>query len=104
MGLYFFDQYSYLHFASGIIAYFYNLSLKNWILIHTIFEILENSAFGIIFINNFFTLWPGGKPKPDSLNNILGDTSFTIIGWLSAYYLDKFGNKQGWYPQHIKHF
>ena len=102
MGLYFFDQYSYLHFASGIIAYFWNLSVKNWLIIHTIFEILENTTIGIHFINKIFTIWPGGKPLPDSFQNILGDTFFTIMGWLSAYYIDKLGNKYGWYSLHIQ--
>ena len=31
MGPKFFDQYTYLHFAVGIIAYFWNISLKKWL-------------------------------------------------------------------------
>ena len=53
-------------------------------------------------INKYIVFWPGGKPKSDSIINIIGDTSGAIIGWLSAYCLDKTGNKYGWYTQHIK--
>ena len=42
-------------------------------------------------INNFY-FWPGGKPKPDSIINIVGDNIAAIFGWLSAFYLDKIGN------------
>ena len=43
MGTKLFDQYTYLHFASGIVSYFWNLSFIIWIIIHTIFEICENT-------------------------------------------------------------
>ena len=52
MGLKLFDQYTYLHFSVGIIAYFWNVSLLNWIIIHTIFEVLENTQMAMDFINN----------------------------------------------------
>ena len=97
-----FDQYTYLHFAVGIIAYFWNISLLNWIILHTIFEILENSQMGINFINKHIVFWPGGKPKPDSIINNIGDTYGAILGWSSAYFLDKIGDKYGWYISHIK--
>ena len=102
MGLLLIDQYAYLHFASGIIAYFFGLPIKNWLVFHTLFELLENTELGIHIINNYFTYWPGGKPYPDSFINNIGDTIFSILGWLSAYYLDKLGNKYGWYKAHIK--
>jgi hypothetical protein len=102
MGNILFDQYTYLHFAVGIIVYFWNIPLLNWFVLHTIFEVLENSQMGINFINNYLVFWPGGKPKPDSILNVIGDTYGAIIGWLSAYYLDKIGNKYGWYTLHIK--
>ncbi len=101
MGLMLFDQYTYLHFASGIIAYFWNISFVNWIILHTIFEYIENTNYGINIINKF-TFWPGGKSCPDSLINNVGDTIGTIFGWLTAYYLDKLGEKYGWYKVHIK--
>ena len=102
MGLNFLDQYSYLHFASGIVVYFWGLSLKNWIILHLLFEILENTQPVINFINRYLTIWPGGKPHPDSFKNSFGDCITSILGWLSAYYLDQLGNKFGWYKLHIK--
>ena len=98
----FFDQYSYLHFACGIIAYYWNLSFNNWLVLHTLFELLENSQFGMNFINTKLTFWPGGKPRSDNLINIIGDTIFTLIGWYSSYYLDTVGNKYNLYKLHIK--
>jgi hypothetical protein len=96
------DQYAYLHLATGIITYFWGISLMNWIVLHTIFEIVENTTYGISIINKYFTFWPGGKPYPDSMLNRVGDTIFAILGWMSAYYLDKIGTKYGWYNAHIK--
>jgi hypothetical protein len=52
MGTRFLDQYTYLHFAVGIIVYFWNISLLNWIILHTIFEFLENTKTGMKLINN----------------------------------------------------
>lgn len=102
MGLKLLDQYTYLHFASGIIAYFWNVSLLQWIILHTIFEYLENTKFGMNTINKYVKFWPGGKPCPDSLINNVGDTIGTILGWTTAYYLDNMGKKYGWYEVHIK--
>ena len=101
MGTKLLDQYTYLHFASGIIAYFWNINLKNWIIIHTFFEILENTKFGVYTINKF-KYWPGGKPYSDNIINIIGDTIGALIGWLSAYYIDNLGKKYKWYNPHIK--
>ena len=102
MGKYLLDQYTYLHFATGIIAYFWGLPLKTSIIVHTIFEILENTTMGIFIINNYIPVWPGQKLKSDTHINILGDTIGFIMGWISAYYLDKLGTKLNWYSAHIK--
>jgi hypothetical protein len=102
MGYKLFDQYTYLHFATGIILYFWNISLLKLFILHTIFEILENSQMGIHFINKYMVFWPGGKPKSDSTINSIGDTIGAIIGWSSAYCLDNIGNKYNWYTLHIK--
>ena len=60
MGLSFFDQYSLLHFAVGIVFYFWNISLTNATLLHILFEIVENTGFGMTLINTYFhTWWPG---------------------------------------------
>ena len=102
MGYLYFDQYTYLHFAVGIVVYFWNISLLHWIILHTIFEFLENTQMGINIINQYIVFWPGGKPKSDTIINIVGDTFGAIVGWLSAYYLDNLGNNYKWYDLHIK--
>nr|QDY52062.1 hypothetical protein 3_41 [Mimiviridae sp. ChoanoV1] len=101
MGKLLFDQYTYLHFSVGILFYFWGFDLITFLIIHIIFEYVENSVTGMKFINNNFKLWPGGKPKADSLLNIIGDNIGAIIGWVSAFYLDDLGNKMGWYEKHI---
>ena len=90
MGRLLFDQYSLLHFSTGCIAYFFGIKLLNWIIIHTIFEIVENSPKGVYFIDNYLTFWPGGKKSPDNLKNSLSDLVFTIIGYLIARMLDMY--------------
>ena len=102
MGHLLFDQYTYLHFAVGIIAYFWNISLFNWFILHIAFEILENSQIGMDFINKHITCWPGGKSKPDTIINSIGDIYGAMIGWISACCLDNIGNKYKWYTLHIK--
>ena len=102
MGNLYFDQYTYLHFAVGIIVYFWNISLVNWFILHSVFEFVENTQTGINTINKYIVFWPGGKPKPDTIINSIGDTVGSILGWLSAFYLDKLGNNYGWYSLHIK--
>jgi hypothetical protein len=84
MGTKLLDKFTYLHFANGILVYYWGMSLTVWLIIHTIFETLENSAIGIHFIDNYLTLWPGGKLIADSYINRIGDTIGAIFGWLSA--------------------
>ena len=93
MGKNIFDQYSLLHFASGIIAYFLNIKLMTWIILHTLFEIIENNEFGMKFINtHLHSVWTGGKNYQDSFaNSMIGDNFFAIIGWLISYHIGKFG-------------
>ena len=93
MGNKFIDQYSLLHFAVGIVVYFWDISLLSWFVLHTIFELIENTQQGIYFINNYITWWPGGKPRPDSIINSIGDTIFSLLGWVIAYYTDQFGTQ-----------
>ena len=98
MGVLIFDQYSLLHFATGIITYFWGFSLLLGFVGHTIFELSENTKIGIKFINeNLKDIWPGGKPNADSYANILGDTLVFVLGWVAAYELDKLGKARGWY-------
>ena len=83
MGKKLFDQYTYLHFAVGIVSFYWDVSLKNLIMIHTFFEILENTEIGMKIINQI-EYWPGGKLYSDSLINMVGDTIGVIIGWYTA--------------------
>lgn len=101
MGLLLFDQYSYLHFAVGIIFYFWNISFNKSLLLHTIFELGENTIMGMKLINNF-SFWPGGKNYRDSNINIIGDTIAFIIGFISARFLDNYGYMNKWFEKHIK--
>ncbi len=104
MGNQLFDQFTYLHFAVGVIVYFWNISLPIWFAIHTFYELFEITPVGMKFINTYFgKLWPGeGKHVAEPLINGLGDTIGALLGWFSAYYLDHLGNKYGWYPLFIK--
>jgi hypothetical protein len=84
MGINFADQFSYLHFVVGATVFYFNIPLFQWVVLHTLFEILENSPKGVYFINTYLTFWPGGKPKADTLINNVGDTVFAILGWFSS--------------------
>lgn len=94
MGYKIIDQYSLLHFCTGCIAYFFGINIVNWIILHTIFEIIENSKYGVYFIDNYLTFWPGGKKKSDNLINSISDLIFAIIGFTLALYLDKYYKKR----------
>lgn len=89
MGHAFLDPYSLLHFAVGVVAYFWGVSLEAWIGVHILFEVLENTRAGMAFINTMFLGWPGGKPRPDSVLNSVGDTVCAAGGWLAAQALDR---------------
>jgi len=103
MGRYFADQYSLLHFAVGIVMYFWKVPLGVWIILHSVFEMVENSKVGMKFINSAFKdLWPGGKPKSDSLVNSVGDVVFGTLGWIVAQKIDHMGVNYGWYSPHLK--
>ena len=97
MGLRFMDQYSLLHFAVGVIAYFNGMSFVTWSVLHLIFELVENTETGMKIINNYFTFWPGGKSYADAAINSIGDQVFAMLGWLVAQQLDSLGKKHRWY-------
>ena len=99
-----FDQFVYLHFAMGIIAYFWGINLKHFIILHTVYEIFELTPFGVNIINKYFkNIWPGDGKTPNEFGmNALGDTIGGVIGWLSAREIDRMGNRYGWYEIHIK--
>lgn len=89
MGQTFLDEYSLLHFASGIIAFFFDISFTNWFLLHAAFEYIENTSYGVQFIDNYLFFWPGGKLRADALINSISDQIFALIGWIVAYYVKK---------------
>jgi len=97
MGVQFLDQYSLLHFSSGVVAYNFGIPFIHWFVIHLGFELGENTEIGMKFINQYLTFWPGGKPRKDEPINVLGDNLSAIVGWYSAKLLDDCGKKQGWY-------
>jgi hypothetical protein len=97
MGVYLFDQYSLLHFAGGVLAYFWGSPPLYFLFSHAIFELIENTDAGMHFINTYLWFWPGGKPKPDTLMNMLGDNIAAQAGYWFAKWLDDEGEKRGWY-------
>lgn len=101
MGQKLFDQFTFLHFSCGVIAYFLGIDFISWNVLHILFEVVENSETGMYVINNHFTWWPGGKPYADSFQNSVGDIIGGIFGWVIARSLDKYGSKVGWYSPHL---
>jgi hypothetical protein len=98
MGSRLIDQYSLLHFAVGIIAYFWGFSAWFVIVGHLMFELIENTEKGMFFINRYITLWPGGKPKADSVPNSIMDTLSTMFGWFLARIADSISKEAHLYP------
>ena len=90
MGKNLLDQYSLLHFAQGVIAYFLNTPPFLWFVSHATFEFLENTGPGMHFINTVLKdIWPGGKPEADSAINILGDNLSAQAGYWCAREIDR---------------
>ena len=56
MGDKFIDQYTYLHLATGIICYFWGIPLYHFIIINILYEIIENTKYGIYVINNYIKI------------------------------------------------
>lgn len=102
MGQLFMDQFTYLHFAFGIVAYFWRVGLWPWLICHTFFEFAENTPIGMKINNKWLKgVWPGGKPRRDSTLNIIGDTVGAVLGWVSAWALDSLGSRLEWYDRFI---
>lgn len=98
MGFLLFDQYTYLHFCVGSIAFFFGIPIHIWFILHTIFEIIENNKYGVKILNKV-PFWPGGKSNNDTLINSIGDTIGTMLGWIVAYLIDKLCNRFGLYRE-----
>jgi hypothetical protein len=74
------------------VSYFWGITFWQWFVVHTLFEMIENTPQGIYIINQWFTFWPGGKPGPDGIINIVGDTIGAVLGWYIAQQLDSYGS------------
>ena len=101
MGFQILDQYTLLHLAAGVIAYFWRVPALLWFLGNVAFEWGENTEVGMKLVNEIakFIGWPGGKKSADAMINMVGDTIAAVAGWYAAYYLDELGKKMGWYPK-----
>jgi len=86
MGVFFTDKFSLLHFSTGVIVYYWSISFLYWFVIHALYEIVENTVYGMYIINKI-KLWPGGKNTADTVTNSIGDQFYAILGWLTAYIL-----------------
>jgi hypothetical protein len=89
MGVWFTDKYSLLHFACGIVVYYWSISFVAWFILHFIFELAENTETGMRYIRKI-KVWPGGKTHSDAWINRAGDQFYSMVGWLLAYYFDKY--------------
>ena len=95
-----FDQYSLLHFATGVTAYFWGVGPWWWFFGHLAWEGFENHPEGIKLVNRYWH-WPGKKAgmKQDSLANTVGDNISAQAGWWCAKWLDEYGEDHGWYGE-----
>ena len=83
----FLNPYSILHFSLGVMVYFMGMSFRNWLIVHLIFNIVENKI---------------NKEYKKSSHEIISNLFLASIGWLIAYSLDDYGYKNGWYSKHIQ--
>lgn len=96
MGLLILDQYSLLHFVVGIVVYFWGFSFWHWTIIHILFELTENTNYGMYIINKYLILWPGGKTYADNMINSTGDVLVGCMGWVIAKWIDHIGRARKW--------
>lgn len=90
------DQYSLLHFSVGVVAYFWHVPFWLWIILNILFEIFENSSWGMRIISHI-SVFPGGQPRPDTLANSICDIICCLLGWGLGYFIDYLGKKYLWY-------
>lgn len=88
MGKEYIDQFTILHFAVGIVSYFWGFTFWGFFSIHSIFEYVENTGMIMEIINKYIKIWPGGKPHRDTFENSVMDTVFAMLGWIIASLLD----------------
>jgi len=81
MGTNIFDRYSLLHFFVGFIFRTLHIPLHYIVILNIIFEYIENTSYGIDYIDTL-KWWPGGKGSKDSLINSISDVLFVALGWI----------------------
>ncbi len=81
MGTNILDRYSLLHFFVGFIFRLLRIPLYHTIILNVIFEYVENTPYGMVYINRL-KWWPGGKDSKDSLINSISDVIFIALGWI----------------------
>lgn len=58
MGINFVDRFSLLHMSVGIVFYYWGIDLRTFVLLHMLFEYVENTSFGMAVINeNLAGIW-----------------------------------------------
>ena len=67
-----YDQFTYLHFASGVLFFFWKMKLQQVVVLHLLFQCVD-------------FLWWKKKFDKKFFFNFLGDNAATIIGWYSAF-------------------
>jgi hypothetical protein len=76
-----FDEWSTAHVAAGLLAEKMQLSLFTAIILHTVFEVIENNEP----VRGWLHLKFGREPyHGDSIQNFLGDTLSFVAGYMLA--------------------
>lgn len=86
MGTQLFDKYSLMHMTMGGVMFFLGFGWPTTLILHTLFELVENTVYVGYLIQTYLWWWPGGKAKPDNARNIIGDTISVMLGWFIGYY------------------
>ena len=71
------DEWSFVHLSGGIIAAQTGLSLPQFLVLHTIFEVIENADQGSGWLSKIGL----DRVSGDSLLNVVGDTASAAAGW-----------------------
>jgi hypothetical protein len=90
MGIKYFDAYSPSHGFGGLTFYLLGFDFVTSVILHTGFEIFENYIWvnmGGYCISLPFLTHRDCKTKPDSSQNIIGDTLFFMLGYLLGQFL-----------------
>ena len=72
-----FDAWSFVHVGGGVIAASLNTTLPTFLLIHTIWEILEQTEE----VSSAMRKVGFDRDRMDSRTNMFGDTVAALIGW-----------------------